>query len=122
MEQCWGALHEFDQYRGDNPAATRGLEVSIVEEIGRAVLKACAPFVSDKGWGEEGSKVSVLGESCVSHVAMVLFLARVARPDISTVVRRLCSEVSRWTTTCDQALLRLYGYLKGTPEHAIRGA
>ena len=45
-------------------------------------------------------------------MATLLFLSRVARPDISVAVQSLCRVVTKWTTTHDAALIRLYAYLE----------
>ena len=53
----------------------------------------------------------ILADSCASHVATPLFLGRVARPDISVAVQRLCRGVTKLTTTHDAALVKLFAYL-----------
>ena len=49
---------------------------------------------------------------CASYVASALFASLAGRPDISTVVRRLTTRVTRWTVLDDAALVRLMAYLK----------
>jgi len=47
-------------------------------------------------------------------VGMLLWVARVSRPDVAYAASRLASRVSRWTTACDEQLARTVGYLKAT--------
>ena len=49
----------------------------------------------------------------------MLFLSRVARPDLSVAVRRLCRVVTKWTTTHDVALIRLHAYIDSAGPIAI---
>ena len=42
-----------------------------------------------------------------------------ARPDISVAVQRLCRVVTKWTTTHDAALTRLYAYLESAGPLAL---
>ena len=50
--------------------------------------------------------------SAASHVATLLFLGRVARPDIAVAVQRVCRVVTKLTTTHDTQLLQLYAYFE----------
>ena len=52
--------------------------------------------------------------SAFSHVATLLFLNRVARPEISVAAQRLCRVVTKCATTHDAKLIRLYAYLDKT--------
>ena len=54
-----------------------------------------------------------------SQVATLLFLSRVARPDISVAVQILCRVVTKWTTTHDAALTRQYAYLESAGPIAL---
>ena len=49
-----------------------------------------------------------------------MFLSRVARPDMSVAVQRLCRVVTKWTTTHDAQLIRRYAYLDTTGPIALR--
>ena len=44
-------------------------------------------------------------------MATLLFLGRVARPDISVAVQRRRRVVNKWTTTHDAVLISLFAYL-----------
>ena len=55
-----------------------------------------------------------------SHVEFLLFLSRVARPDILLVVQRLCGVEIKLTTTHDAQLIRLYAYLDFAGPLALR--
>ena len=81
------------------------------EEAGREFREGLTPFIADADWAEPGSTPAAHGNTCSSHVATALFLGRTGRPDIAKPVQRLCSAVSRWTTTEDAALIRLMAYL-----------
>lgn len=118
LQEYLGALHEMEEISPGEPSAPRGLTVSNVgytraaalraraeTELGRTIPAAVTLYACDKEWGEEGDSAALFNKSCASHLATLLFLARVARPGISTAVRRLCSEVSRSTTVRDSALL-----------------
>ena len=70
-----------------------------------------SPCISSEDYGRLGEEPCKFSSSASSHVATLLFLSRVARPDISVAVQRLCRVVTKWTTTHDAALTRLYAYL-----------
>ena len=53
-------------------------------------------------------------------VGMILWVARVARPDVSFAASRLASRVGRWTPECDAQLARTVGYLKATASVKLR--
>ena len=73
--------------------------------------KFASPYPPTEEIAKVGSSPGVFS-SCASYVATLLFLCRVARPDVSTAVQRLCRVVSKWTTTHDIILVRLFAYLK----------
>jgi hypothetical protein len=81
------------------------------EELGRDLRKVSTPYLTDAEWSQDCEDTGKFSDSCSSHVASALFLARVGRPDLSTPVQRLCTKVSRWTTVEDSALVRMVSYL-----------
>ena len=67
-------------------------------------------------------KVTRLAGSSPALLVTLLFfcfLSRVARPDISVAVQRLCRVVTKWTATHDAQLIRLYAYLDATGPIAL---
>jgi len=72
--------------------------------------KVSTPYIDDDE--SIADAVGVYASSCASHAATLLFLARVCRPDLSTIVPRLCSNVTRWTTTDDRRLVRTMAYIE----------
>eukprot|EP00971_Amphidinium_carterae_P116855 2314279-Amphidinium_carterae.1 len=99
-------------------------------DLGETLREAATPF--DPQWGEDprGEEDSRLDESdevveeppgrfarvAASHVATLLFLTRMARPDIATPVVRLSRSVTKWKMEHDRALIRLFSYLKRTSD------
>ena len=90
-------------------------------EFGSALRIVKTPFVAEGQWCTE-SDVSHprFGKSACSYVASLLSLARMGRPDIMVAVVRLARWVTKWETCHDHALIRLFGYLKGTMGHVLR--
>ncbi|CAK0852325.1 unnamed protein product [Prorocentrum cordatum] len=103
IERYLGARYTMDPVNPACPSAARRLHT----DMGDYVANALARFASE------------YGGSCASHVATLLFLSRVARPHIAVAAQRLCSVVSRWSTTHDAALVRLYAYLKAAGPMAL---
>ena len=57
-----------------------------------------------------------------SRTLMKIFYgARFARWDLLKVVTKLATMVTKWTTSCDAALLRLVRYIKATVDWALVG-
>ena len=58
--------------------------------------------------------------SASRHLAGILFLARLARPDLSYATTRLMSRVApgRWNDGCDAALVNVFGYIRKTSRTA----
>ena len=94
---------------------------SAVEWCQADLPKAASPWLSEEEWSAVDETPGALAHVCASHVATLLFLARMSRPDITTPVARLCSVVSRWTVVCDRALARLMGYLARHPHVSLVG-
>ena len=85
------AMNSVNKFRGD---------------YGKTLLKVSSPYFTNEDLAEERTK-ALFRDSCASHVATLLFLGRVARPDTSVAFQRLCRAVIKWTTTFDAALVRL---------------
>ena len=89
-------------------------------EHGAKLMKVSSPYLPAEEIAKCGEFPGCFsGKPCASHVATLLFLSRVARPDISTAVQRLCRVVSKWSTTHDSMLVRLYAYLKSAGPMAL---
>ena len=59
---------------------------------------------------DEGALASV---AC-SLLMKVLWVARLARPDLLRAVNYLATKVSKWTSKCDSIMHRLMGYTQAT--------
>ena len=70
-----------------------------------------SPFLASEEVAKDGTPGGLFAKTCASHVAALLFLSRVARPDVSVAVQRFCRFVTKWTTTHDAMLIRLFSYL-----------
>ncbi|CAK0809613.1 unnamed protein product [Prorocentrum cordatum] len=124
------ARYTMDPANPTCPSAARRLHTDMDDYVANAVArfaseyggelrKVTSPFLSPEQWAEDGVCPGVFAGSCASHVATLLILSRVARPDIAVAVQRLCSVVSKWSTTHDAALARLYAYLKAAGPMAL---
>ena len=131
IERYLGARYRLDKFNPKEPGAPRRLDVDMDDyvrsavskfkaELGRSLPKVTSPFLASEDWAREGVAPGAFAPSCASHVATLLFLSRVARPDVAVAVQRLCTVVSRWTTTHDAALVRLFAYLECAGPMALR--
>lgn len=125
IERYLGARYRFDDVDAKKPCALRTLLTDMdayvcnavtksQAEFGGKLTKVASPYLSNDETSKEGTLGVVFSSSCASHVATLLFLARVARPDVSVAVQRLCRVVTKCTTTHDLMLIRLYSYLHST--------
>eukprot|EP00971_Amphidinium_carterae_P059634 1179298-Amphidinium_carterae.2 len=92
------------------------------DELGRKLRTADTPYVSD-GAEKEALELDTCGQhakTASSHIATLLFLARMSRPDIMTAVMKLSRWVSKWEHVHDLHLKRLFEYLKGTAQMCIK--
>ena len=117
-----GARHSLEVVDPKNPDGARELATDMDNDFADAVTKfeaeytgkpskVASPYLPPEEIAMVGSSPGVFS-SCASYVATLLFLCRFARPDVSTAVQRLCRVVSKWTTTHDIILVRLFAYLK----------
>ena len=60
-----------------------------------------SPYLSLEELAQEGEQPDLFTASAASRVATLLFLGRVARPDIAVAVQRFCRVVTKWTTSHD---------------------
>jgi hypothetical protein len=82
------------------------------KDHGAKLMKVSSPYLSPEEVAKCGEFPGTFSTTCASYVATLLFLSRVARPDVATAVQRLCRVVSKWSTTHDSMLIRLFAYLK----------
>ena len=60
-----------------------------------------------------------LATSASSVLMKLMWLARLARPDMLRVTMWLATKVQQWTTECDNRLFRAISYLNETKEHLL---
>eukprot|EP00971_Amphidinium_carterae_P340283 6478544-Amphidinium_carterae.1 len=90
-------------------------------ELGRKLRTAATPYISD-GAEKEALDEDGCGDhakTASSHIATLLFLARMSRPDLMTAVMKLPRWVSKWEHVHDLLLVRLFEYLKGTVQTCL---
>ena len=130
IERYLGAQYELDEIDGKRPNGLRRLATRMDAYVRNAVAKfqleyngrlskVSSPYLPNEETSKEGTPGGLFSKSCSSHVATLLFLSRVARPDVSVAVQRLCRMVTRWTTTHDAMLVRLFSYLDCTGPVAL---
>ena len=103
-----------------------GVCISILELSGtlqeklKSAPNSCLPesSMSDADFMREG----VLHKHAARILMRCLWLSWLARPDISFVVGRLTTRVSKWTAWEDRQTLRLICYLNSTRNHVFRGS
>eukprot|EP00971_Amphidinium_carterae_P081414 1610790-Amphidinium_carterae.1 len=91
------------------------------DELGCKLRTVSTPYIAD-GNEKEALESDVCGQhakTASSHIATLLFLARMSRPDLMTSVMKLSRWVSRWEHVHDLQLKRLFEYLKGTVQMCI---
>ncbi|CAE6921679.1 RE1 [Symbiodinium sp. CCMP2592] len=72
---------------------------------------------SDQDFEEQGH----LHQDAAKILMKTLWLARLNRPDLSFIVARLATKISRWTRAGDKQLFRLMSYLCHTPSLNLVG-
>ncbi|CAK0813605.1 unnamed protein product, partial [Prorocentrum cordatum] len=122
LDRYVGAHYDTPQYDSRRPHAPRPLVTNMSDYVKNAVKKfvedvartapqmrlgkVTSPFVSPEQWADPGAMPGAFATTAASYVATVFFLSRVARPDISVAVQRLCPHVTKWSTTHDVAVVR----------------
>ena len=130
LNRYLGALYQFDAFDPYKPKVPRSLLTSMDDcaanavqrfkiEFGQKLTLVTSPYISSEELNEIGQSPGWFSSSASSHVATLLFLSRVARPDISVAVQRLCRVGTKLTTTHDAQLIRLYAYLDTTGPIAL---
>ena len=126
-----GTLYHFDVFDPYKPKAPRSLLTSMDDyatnavqpfeaEFQKILARVTSPYITSEDVCEEGYSPGGFSSSASSHVAILALLSRIARPDISVAVQRMCRVVTKWTTTHDAQLIRLYAYLGTTGPIALR--
>ena len=130
MARYLGALCTFDAFTSQKLNAPRSVLTSMddyaanaaqrfAEELLKILAKVTSPYISFEEYCKLGEEPCKYSSSASSHGAILMFLSRVACPDISVAVQRLCLVVTKWTTTHDAALIRFYAYLQSTGPIAL---
>ena len=90
------------------------------QEYDKKLTFVTSPYLSSEDCGQLGEEPGRLSSSACSHAATLLFLSRVARPDISVAVQRICRVVTKRTATHDVALTQLHAYLQSAGAIAFK--
>ena len=130
IERYLGTYHELTH----SPSGSTTLKVFMKDFFSSAVTrfeKELGSLVKVEGTPhltEETGEVldapdptSRFHHSAPSHLMKVLYGARMSRPDLTFCVSRLASSVTRWSKHHDRALVKMFGYIKGTLEIALVG-
>ena len=64
-------------------------------EFGQTLRCVTSPYITLVEINETGQSPGRFSSSASSHVAILLFLSRVAHPDMSVAVQRLCRVVTK---------------------------
>ena len=72
---------------------------------------------SDQDFEDQGA----LHQRAAKILMKTLWLARLSRPDLSFIVARLATKISRWSRADDKQLFRLMSYLCHTPSLQLVG-
>ena len=132
-----GANYEYSRYDPKQPNAIRTVSIDmdgyatdatarfereLLEKDPKARLtKVTSPHLPPEVAAQLGVSPGLFTSSCSSHVATLLFLYRVARPDVAVATQRLCTVVTKWTTTHDLALIRIFSYLRHAGQAKLKG-
>ena len=82
-----------------------------------SLKQAATPCIDDHQIAPENFEAKgELAAVAARIVLKVLYLARIARPDLLWAVNILAREVTKWTAACDQRLFRLICYIKCTKD------
>lgn len=131
--QFVGARYRFSAYDPRSHDAPRTMLIDMCSYVKAMVKrfsdesglrlggKAETPYISDELWGSAEAAAGKYAANCASYAATVLFVARVARPDLSNATQRFCSAVARWTKIHDAALVRLMSYAQRTADLVVEG-
>ena len=106
LQRYLGALYHFDVFDPYKPQAPRSLLTSMVDYAANAMQRFTAEFrenlarvishyITPEEICAEGHSPGRFSSSASSHIAILLFLSRVARPDISVAAQRLCRVVTK---------------------------
>ena len=76
-------------------------------EFQEKLARVISLYITPEDIGAEGYSPGRFSSNAFSHIAILLFLNRVARPDISVAVQRVCRFDTKWMTTHDAQLIRL---------------
>eukprot|EP00435_Cladocopium_sp_Y103_P016069 s1173_g4.t1 len=114
--------NDQDRFAFDMRAYAESIVNAYCQLIGHAKLKKVnTPFLSKTTVIEDAPAKGELAGSASSVLMKLMWLARLARPDMLRVTTRLATKVQQWTTECDNHLFRAISYLNETKEHLLSG-
>ena len=93
----------------------RGKKVELANQTTPQFFKVATPCMDDHQSKEE--EIGSVGELSTVCSQIVLYLARIGRPDILWSVNKLARAVTIWTKSCDKRLARLISYIHHTREY-----
>jgi hypothetical protein len=93
-------------------------DLKYVQEL-RRLTRVATPWLDLKV--SSAPTEGVLGVASASVLMKILWMARVARPELSKVVTHLAADISRWTREHDLCLRRLVSYISTTQADVLVG-
>ena len=114
--------NDQDRFAFDMRAYAESIVNDYCQLVGHAKLKKVnTPFLSKTTVVEDSPARGELATSASSVLMKLMWLARLARPDMLRVTTWLATKVQQWTTECDNHLFRAISYLNETKEHLLSG-
>ena len=87
---------------------------------GKQLKRANTPFFANGDIEEDDSR-GELADKASSILMKMMWLARLARPDLLRVTTWLATKIQKWCCGCDIALFRAICYIECTKEHMLTG-
>ena len=87
---------------------------------GKPLKKVNTPFFANGDIEEDDSR-GELASQAASVLMKMMWLARLARPDLLRVTTWLATKIQKWCCGCDIALHRAICYIDSTKEHLLTG-
>ena len=87
---------------------------------GKQLKKVNTPFFANGDIEEDDSR-GELADKASSILMKMMWLARLARPDLLRVTTWLATKIQKWCAGCDVALFRAICYIDSTKNHMLTG-